>query len=379
MGTVSLFFQKNLLTSSGSQNIANSLVTLVVIYTKTITPRLQYISDFSGNQIIGKPFQLTTDINFYLKQDHAKINYSGNPVSENEIWIKPHTLLFENNISEQLIHTFEFKGQKAFFETSGKYPFDLFAASFYLLSRYEEYLPHKKDIYGRYAHENSLAYKEGFLDQPLINTWMQEFKKALKKTFPPLIFHHQPFSFVPSYDIDLAWSYKHKGIRRNAGGFLHSILNANWQGFQNRLKVLLGRSKDPFDSYDWLNQLHEKFELKPYYFFLVAEKNGKFDKNISPLKRPVKELIRDHSSKYQAGIHPSWKSGDDPSILKREIDLLQKITGNSILQSRQHYIRFTLPVTFRRLIENGIQFDYSMGYGSINGFRASVASPFLLV
>ena len=59
-----------------------------------------------------------------------------------------------------------------------------------------------------------------------------------------------------------------------------------------------------------------------------------------------------------------------------ELEILQNVTGNKVISSRQHYIRFTLPETFRRLIDQGIQFDYSMGYGSINGFRASVASPF---
>jgi hypothetical protein len=44
--------------------------------------------------------------------------------------------------------------------------------------------------------------------------------------------------------------------------------------------------------------------------------------------------------------------------------------------SRQHYIRFELPSTFRRLITAGILHDYSMGYGSINGFRASIATPY---
>ena len=55
---------------------------------------------------------------------------------------------------------------------------------------------------------------------------------------------------------------------------------------------------------------------------------------------------------------------------------MEEYTGNKVVSSRQHYIRFTLPETFRRLIDQGIQFDFSMGYGSINGFRASVASPF---
>ena len=44
--------------------------------------------------------------------------------------------------------------------------------------------------------------------------------------------------------------------------------------------------------------------------------------------------------------------------------------------SRQHYIKLSLPQTYQMLIDAGIDKDYSMGYGSINGFRASVASSF---
>ena len=41
-----------------------------------------------------------------------------------------------------------------------------------------------------------------------------------------------------------------------------------------------------------------------------------------------------------------------------------------------NYIKFNLSDTYKRLLQAGIEKDYSMGYGSINGFRASVASPF---
>jgi hypothetical protein len=92
-------------------------------------------------------------------------------------------LHFEDSIKEQNISCFEHNGFKEFFKTTGDYPFDIFAASFYLLVRYEEYLSHKKDMYGRYAHENSLAFKEGFLNFPLINIWIEDFKKYLKQKF----------------------------------------------------------------------------------------------------------------------------------------------------------------------------------------------------
>ena len=236
-------------------------------------------------------------------------------------------------------------------------------------------------MYERYAYENSLAFKEGFLNQPLINTWLQQFAEALKKKFSLLTIHlpiaiGTTFTFLPTYDIDIAWSYKHKGWWRTCGGILQSLIKGNWQQCQERISALRQKQKDPFDSYSWLNELHERYHLKPYYFFLLAIKNGKYDKNISPAKKAMLDLIRDHIIRYPIGIHPSWRSGDEYPLLKKEIDTLSGITGNKVLSSRQHYIRFTLPQTFRRLIDNGIQFDFSMGYGSINGFRASVASSF---
>ncbi len=350
----------------------------MLIYTPTINSRFQYITDFFGKEITGKPFELTTDKKYYSETDTIRINYSPERISADEFWLKPHSLLFENAITEQSIQCFEVNGQKAFFKTEGDFPFDIFAASFYLLSRYEEYLPHQKDMYGRYAHENSLAFKEGFLSKPLINYWLKDFKESLNGKYPDSRLFHAAsrFNFLPTYDIDIAWSYKHKGWWRSFGGLLNSLIKRDWQQFKDRRSVVKGKQKDPFDSYGWLNQLHEKHKLKPYYFFLVADKRGKYDKNISPSQRALQELIRDHLTRYPVGIHPSWRSGDQHSLLQEEINILRSITGNKVLSSRQHYIRFTIGETFRRLIENGIQFDFSMGYGSINGFRASAASPF---
>src|SRR5204862_6117071 len=105
-------------------------------------------------------------------------------ISEDEYWLQPHSLLFEKDIKQQLIKCFDTDGQKAFFKTEGDFSFDIFAAVFYLLSCYEEYLPPEKDMYGRYADENSLAFNENFLHLPLINLWLEEFKASLKEKFP---------------------------------------------------------------------------------------------------------------------------------------------------------------------------------------------------
>lgn len=319
---------------------------------------------------MGLQFQLSIDSEKFRAYKGSKINYSDSKISDNEFHIQNHPLLFEQNIKKQTLDCFTVNNNKAFFKTeTGEFPFDIFAATFYLLSRYEEYLPHKKDMYGRYAHENSLAFNEGFLNMPLINIWVKIFAEKLKEKFPALILKTQTFNYQPTYDIDIAYSYKHKGLLRNIGGFIKSPT-------LERLKVLTGLKKDPFDSYDWLHQLHQQNNLLPQYFFLVSEKNGQYDKNILPYKDAMWKLVKQHAKKYSIGVHPSWQSGDNPYLIREEIEQLEAMGNCPITRSRQHYIRFNLPEGYQQLNKAGITDDYSMGYGSINGFRASVASSF---
>jgi hypothetical protein len=313
---------------------------------------------------------LTIDSESFKKHDGPKINYSDLEMDDSAFTLRNHPLLFEKTIKAQQIECFSYKDQKAFFKTTGgDFSFDIFAAAFYLLSRYEEYLPHKDDVYGRYAHQNSIAYKEGFLNVPIINYWIKDFAAALKQRFPGLKINNPAFGYTLTYDIDIAWSYINKGVYRNIGGFFRTPS-------LERLSVLTRIKKDPFDCYEFLRDLHSQYKLDPFYFFLVATSRGQYDKNISPYNHSMWQLIKRHAKKYRVGLHPSWKSNEKISILKKEKKILETAGDTQISASRQHYIKFSLPETFKRLIEIGITDDYSMGYGSINGFRASVASSF---
>jgi hypothetical protein len=343
---------------------------MVLIYAPNTSPRLQYACSFIFKEQMQIDFDITADIEKFKQFDGIKINYSNSAIITHEFRVGSVNLLFENNIQPLQIDCFEAFGYKAFFKKDAAgFPFDIFAATFYLLSRYEEYLPHEKDMYGRYAHENSIAFKQGFLSLPLINKWLNHFFERIKDYFSSFTFQHLPFTFLPTYDIDIAYSYKHKGLLRNVAAFIKS-------SSLERIRVLSGLQKDPFDAYEWLDELHQKQNLQPIYFFLTAQKNGLYDKNILPNKPAFHHLVKHHAEKYEPGIHPSWQSGDNFLLLKQEKKILEQISGKHITKSRQHYIRFHLPSGYRRLLEAGITDDYSMGYGSINGFRASVASSF---
>jgi hypothetical protein len=349
---------------------------MLLLYSPHITSRLRYIVDLIGRELFDEPITLTADREEYAGYAGPRLNYSNAEMDEDEFFLRNTSLLQETSIRPMEIECFELNFHKAFFPTEGDFPFDVFAAAFYLISRYEEYLPGAPDEYGRFDHTRSLAWREGFLDIPLVNIWIQEFRKALARKYPGLAFRYPSFKFIPTYDIDVAYSYLHKDWKRNLGGFLLSLSRGEWSRLRDRINVLRGRQQDPFDAYEWLDSVHLYCRLRAYYFFLAAARQKGVDRNIPPNGPGLQDLVRYHAAGYRVGIHPSWQSGDKESSLKEEIEWMECMTEKEVIRSRQHYIRLTLPKTYRLLIKYGIQQDFSMGYGSINGFRASIASSF---
>lgn len=352
----------------------------IIVYSQLTSARLDYIVKllFSGKAMI------TNDIAAFESFPGKKINYSPALLSGVDSQVIPHTLLFEKEIQIQQISIKSWQGLPVFFEaTGGSIPFDIFAASFYLITRYEEWLTNEKDYLGRYLHEKSLAYQHAFLTQPLVNVWMEKWveQNNLPYTKPA-------FGFRPSYDIDIAFSYLHHSILRNIGGYFKDLLNAGFSKITERVQVLAGLRKDPYDVYDWLDQLHEHYKLDPIYFFLVATKRDAIHKNILPKSKGMSNLIQGIARKYKVGLHPSVQK--TPAV-KEENDLLnsqylpvlqnekltiEMLSAKSITISRQHYIQLRFPDTYEALLQAGITEEYSMGYPGISGFRASYTGPF---
>ena len=142
---------------------------MLLLYSHTITPRLRYIVDFVSKELFEEPIRITTDAKYYRTYTEPRINYSDQPI-EGCLQIVPHTILFDHGIRDyhlQVAYHEQFK--KIFFKNSaGDMPFDFFAASFWLLSRYEEYLPFKPDAHGRFHYRSSLAYQYDFIHFPIV-------------------------------------------------------------------------------------------------------------------------------------------------------------------------------------------------------------------
>lgn len=355
---------------------------MILLYAHTDSSRLQYISRFVFRDFFRLSLHVSTDRERFEQFPGPKIYYGNDPDEIQSatpfLQIPAAGLLEETGIRNVPIQFRPWRAVNRPLETYGcffempaskGYSFDVLSAAFFCLSRYEEYQPYEPDLYDRYPHTQSIAYQHGFLHQPMVNIWLCDLAEQLQHVFPGFILQAPAFQWIPTYDIDMAWSYRHKGWLRNVGGFLR---HPSFERFQ----VLLGSRLDPFDCFDWLDDLHTAHQLHPLYFFLAAAKRGRYDKNIPPDHPAMQKLIRHHARRYHLGWHPSWQHFNNQPEWAKEKSGLETAAGQFIRQSRQHYIHLHLPETYRQLMAMGITDDYSMGYGSINGFRASVAYPF---
>ena len=349
----------------------------MLIHVPRITDRVHYTFDLLFKQLLGAEFELTADAERLKAYEGPKMSYGKERIGE-EPFQKAVNLLFERHINEQEVNAVAFGDVKGIFPVYGKdllMPFDVFAASFYLVSRYEEYLPQVRDKYGRFKADSTWMFENELLQKPLVNIWTNALRDRLKAVYPNLAFKERKFEFLPTYDVDAAWAYKHKGLYRTLGGFLKDLAEGNREGLRERHEVLRGRRKDPFDSFDFMLDLQKEFKLKPIYFILCGEYDTN-DKNISLRKEPFRNLIKHLGDYADVGIHPSFSSYLDLPKLQAEIDGLSEVLHRPLTKSRQHFLRMNLPRSYQKLIELDISDDYTMGFASQAGFRAGIADAF---
>lgn len=350
----------------------------LLIFSERLSPRLDYTMEVLFKWVLSSSYRITTDATAFDRYAGPRLNYSRSRRSPRELFLPAGTLLFEDRLYPHFVEAVICDGQTALFPQpvdGADFAFDLPAMVFYLISRYEEYLPFAADRHGRFSAIESLAFRKGFLDQPLVNQWALRLADRLKDYFSGWSYRPAAFQFLPTYDVDMPWAIRHRNLFRVAGGGLRSLLHRDVGAVQMRIKVWKGDSEDPFFTFPWMDRLHDRYGLRPRYFFLLA-KGGRFNFNPSPKLPVYRKLIRRLQRRYDVGIHPGYAAGDDPALLRREIDRLQEITQQPVTHSRQHYLCFRLPQTYRHLINAGIRHEYSMGFADTTGFRASIATPY---
>jgi len=352
-------------------------VIMLLIYTHKKSNRIKFVFKLIMGNLLGLDFALTENEEEYNQYEGPKIAYAHEKL-EGGLFFSCLDLLHERGIEGQELSFIEYEGNPAFFPVYNKdsiLPFDVFAASFYLVTRYEEYLPYVKDEHGRFQARDSLAFQNGFLEKPIVNIWAQHVERLLKEHYPGLKTKERTFKYVPSIDINAAYAIRSKGMIRSVGGYLKLAGELKIKNMWAQARVILGMQQDPIDTYKEQLELQKKYDLQTIYFILFAN-YGHNDKNISINNRRFQVLIKSLADYCKVGLHSSFSSIKDPDLLQIEVERLSKVLNREITKVRQHFLVLNMPVTYRNMVNLDIHEDYSMGYVNQPGFRAGIANAF---
>ena len=348
---------------------------MLLIYLSKQTKRSEFIFKQIFECQLGITYSITSDKSQFSAHKNEKICYDSERFS-NDFFIKASGLLSDESLKEWDVRPGELIGRKILFTNDDcDLGFDIFSASFLLLSRYEEYLPYKEDEFGRYPAAESISFHHGFLNVPIVDYWIQDFGKILLNKFPSLSIKRNTFQAILTYDIDVAYQYKGRSIWRNTGSLIKDLLKFNLNNIRKRWHVIIQHQPDPWDVYDNLLAKCRTSGFETIFFFLVGNKSA-HDRNLDFKNPAMKTLISTIKKRTKVGIHPSLMSNKNTALLEIEKERLEAIIKEKVVRSRQHYLKIKFPATYHNLISTGIKEDYSMGYSEMAGFKAGTCFPY---
>ncbi|WP_431163978.1 polysaccharide deacetylase family protein [Flagellimonas beolgyonensis] len=349
---------------------------MLLIFTHKVTNRLTYTAKQLFEKILGMEVSFTTKVEEFIKHSGPKMTYSKQPL-QNEFFIRSNDLLFEQGINDVDIKVADWDGVPCFFAAGDKsaIPFDIFSASFFLLSRYEEYLPHVKDSVGRFPVKESLAYQHKFLEMPVVDLWAFKLLAALKERFPDIRRKDRTYSCTSIINVTTSHAYAMRGFIRTLGGMFLDLGKLKFGQVVQRFSVLLGIKKDPYDNFFELVDIHKKYPIKTIFFFQFA-KHSAHDKNISINNNKFRYLIKSIADYSMVSLSTSFLSSTNKEVLKEEKRQLGNLINRPINYSRLRYNRVNVPAAYRNLVDTEFTDDFSMGYTHEIGFRAGTCTPF---
>ena len=349
---------------------------MLLVYTHKITPRLRYTFKHICTYVLGIPVKFTSAVDEFIVHDSLKLSYTNKPLGK-ELFIKSQDVLFDQGITDIEIKVQPWRDTKCFFVTGPKsvLPYDIFAASFILLSRYEEFLPHVKDSLGRFPASESLAYQQGFLNQPVVDIWAYYFKEALEEKYPDYKFPQRKFLFQALVDVEQSYEMYGTGIMRWTTSFLGEVFRFRFQRLWLRIKVSLGLRKDPWDTFSWLINVQKNAKFKFLFFFQLGDYST-YTKNVRYNKKTFRELIKTMGDYSEIGLLFSKEALEHKKQMKLEKKRLESIINKPLNAVRCSKNMGSLPMHYREMIQLEAKNDFSMGYPSVLGFRSGTCTPF---
>jgi len=350
---------------------------MLLIYTQKITPRITYAFRHICTRILGVETQFTSRIEEFVAHNGAKLSYGKQPLGS-EMFIHSEGLLTQQGFESIDIVMKDWGDTICFFSSisNSAVPFDIFSASFYLMSRYEEYLPHLKDTFGRFPYTQSLAHREGFLRQPVVDIWAYKFKMILLESFPDLVFPIKKMNIHNVIDASQPFAFVQRGFLRAVIGFSSDLWKMKMRSIITRGQVLMTLRKDPYNTFKWIINTAKRSASKHTFFFRLGDSSD-FKEGMNTKRLKFKLLVKFISDYKEVGLIFSSETLEDYEKVKREKERMEEMTNRVLISSMNAHYMVNLPAIYRNLVELEVERDFTMVYENEVGFRAGTCTPFL--
>jgi hypothetical protein len=324
------------------------------------SPRIRYVVQWLSDYW-SVPVRWVNEADFLTSTASPRLHYAQTRIIDDAVFIQAGSHLINGAPPYRLSDVVNPEHA-----ANAPFGFDVLAAMFCLLARTEEYLPFTPDSHDRFSAKSDSAYHLGYLQQPMADVWGKQLAQLLEKQYPRLVFHWPKPTSLPTFDIDMAFAYQARGFARNLYNKIRFLAyHKQWPTPHN----------DPYNRYAFIK--HALQEQQSRWFWLVCRSNPPLDPAVDIEARLFRQTVQFCSQFADMGIHPSYNSLNNHEIISEEKSVLSRILGTDITHSRQHFLRFRLPTTYRMLLEAGITYDYSMGYADAVGFRAGTSRSFM--
>jgi hypothetical protein len=248
---------------------------------------------------------------------------------------------------------------------------DILAATLFMLSRWEETVVSTRDQHNRFPATASVAYRQGFLDRPIVDEYALILKAWLRVLMPDWEPQSRRFSIKLSHDID---SVRRASVKALAGDLLK---RGNIRQAGETAQALFRPERDHhlrgiYRLADW----SEQHGFRGAFYFMTAQ-SGLHDNGYdfqSPLLQRCITDLRERG--HEIGFHPGYHTFNDPQRFVAEKQRMDAVLGQGRYGGRHHYLRFCAPDTWQQWAEAGLVYDSTLSYADHEGFRCGTCHPY---
>jgi len=266
---------------------------------------------------------------------------------------------------------------------------DILGSAFFFLTRYEEIAAPQHDRFGRFPASASFAVQHGFLTRPVVDEYTALLEICLRRLYPRLQTRSTSFRVEVSHDVDLPLRFRWASVLRMAGGGLRQFARngslrafarhvSTWYAVRHRGQLDL----DPYNTFDAIISSSSKRNLRSAFYFITDRPAGNIDALYDIDDPFIESLIaKVHRSGHEVGLHASFSSYLDANRTRMEFERLLGVCERQGVKQdrwggRQHYLRWSAPVTWSNWEAAGLNYDSTVGFAQLAGFRCGTCHEY---